>query len=242
MTLPLNALLKGLDLNSRATHMSAAQRVYENVRHRIVTLDLPPDTTLSRGELAQEYGVSQTPLREAMQMLEQDGLIRIYPQSRTVVTRIEEREMQEAHFLRVALECEVVRRLAETPDSPAVEQARAFVKMQETLAKETDQYQMFDDLDKAMHRALFEGVGMLNLYHLLARKLGDLARCQRLELHQAGKMQQILEAHKAIIKALMEGDPDSAVLAMRDHVSVPTERVKRLRRDYPEFFSPLTAE
>jgi DNA-binding GntR family transcriptional regulator len=76
--------------------------------------------------LTATYEVSQAPIREAMQLLKQEGLVRIYPRSRTVVTRIDM-----AHFLRVALETEVCRRLSADPDPAAVTRARSIIKMQE---------------------------------------------------------------------------------------------------------------
>ena len=50
---------------------STVQRVYDDLRKRIITIQLPPDTTLSRTELTETYEVSQTPIREAMQLLKQ---------------------------------------------------------------------------------------------------------------------------------------------------------------------------
>ncbi|MGO8433620.1 GntR family transcriptional regulator, partial [Rhizobium johnstonii] len=75
-----------------------------------------PDTPLSRTELTETYEVSQTPTRDALQLLPQEGLVRIYPQSSTVVTRIDVLQIYEAHFLLVALETEVCRRPATDPD------------------------------------------------------------------------------------------------------------------------------
>lgn len=92
---------------------------------------LPPDTTLSRTELTATYEVSQAPIREAMQLLKQEGQVRIYPRSRTVVTRIDIPQIYEAHFLRVALETEVCRRLSADPDPAAVTRARSIIKMQQ---------------------------------------------------------------------------------------------------------------
>ena len=104
------------DLVRSNAHVPASALVYSEIRLRIVSLQLPPETTLSRAELAEQFNVSQSPVREAMQRLEQDGLVASYPQSRTVVTRIDPSQISEEHFLRVAVECEVVRRLAESAD------------------------------------------------------------------------------------------------------------------------------
>lgn len=221
---------------SEITSGSAVTRVYEELRRRIVSLELAPDTTLSRVELAEEYGVSQTPVREAMQRLDQEGLVKVYPQSRTVVSRINTQELHENQFLRVSLETEVVRRLAEQRDDTIVKRARMIIKMQESVLEDVSQIQVFNDLDREFHRTLFEGVGMQKLHQMINAKLGHLARCQRLELPRIGKMQDILKGHRAIIDGIAEGAPESAVAAMRKHLTGTILSIDSLRKDYPDYF------
>ncbi len=215
---------------------SAATRVYEDLRRRIISLGLPPDTTLSRVELSDAYGVSQTPVREAMQRLEQDGLVRIYPQSKTVVSRINTQELHENQFLRVALETEVVRRLAEQRDEVTVKRARMIVKMQESVLEDMSQIQVFNDLDREFHRTLFEGVDMQKLHEMINSKLGHLARCQRLELPRIGKAQDILKGHRAIIDSIEKGNPERSVEAMRKHLTGTILSIASLREEYPDYF------
>src|SRR3546814_6143369 len=156
-------------LLNRSDSLPASQRIYDDLRSRIVSLELPPGTTLSRGALAKHYDVSLTPIREAMQRLEQDGLIRIFPQSKTVVTKIDVAQLYEAHFLRVAVESEVARRLASAPDlallKPALlKKAKAILALQETLAGNLEEIGLFNELDEAFHQTLFAGVDQLNLH------------------------------------------------------------------------------
>lgn len=215
----------------------AAQGVYEALRAQILAMELAPDTTLSRSALAERFGVSQTPLREALQQLELDGLVRIVPQSRTVVTRIDVRALAETHFLRVAVETEVVRRLAQSPPRDTLGRARALVRMQGSLVGDSAQTSMFFDLDRALHRTLFEGIGMAAIYALVARRQGHLARCQRIELPMQGKMEAILAHHDAILDAIEAGDPDAAAAAMREHLSGTMRRLADLRLAHPDYFT-----
>lgn len=101
-------------LRSTTTHAvtSPTTQVYNDLRRRIIDLELKPNTVLSRAELARFYNVSQSPLRESLQRLERDGLITVHPQSKTLVSYINVQQVHETQFLRVALEIEVVRRLA----------------------------------------------------------------------------------------------------------------------------------
>ena len=219
----------------------AASRIYADLRQRIIDLELKPDTTIARQELARGYGASQTPVREALQLLEQDGLVRVHPQSRTVVARISAHQLHETHFLRVALETEVVRQLAGARDTAASDRARSLVRMQQTLLGDPAQMGLFLDLDRAFHAGLFEAVGMQGLHALMLRRQGHLARCQRLELPRTGKMVEIVSAHAAIVEAIAAGDPDAAARAMRAHVTGTINRVAALQAEFPDYFEPAPA-
>lgn len=216
---------------------SAATRVYDDLRNRIVGFDLPPDTTLTRSELAERYGVSQTPVREAMHRLEQEGLVRIFPQSRTVVTRIDLPQLYEGHFLRIAVEVEVVARLAASADAATIGKGNSLIRMQDALAGDVEQIELFNQLDEAFHRTLFAGVGQLNLHGLIAARCGHMARARRLDLPKPGKMRDVVRGHRAVIEAIEARDAGAAVDAMRDHLAGTVARIAALREENPEYFS-----
>lgn len=222
--------------NRAASPAAAPDRVYADLRERIVSLELPPGTTLGRSDIAQHYGVSQTPVREALQRLEEDGLVQIFPQSKTVVSQIDVRQLYETQFLRVAIETEVVRRLALTKGGEALKHATAILRMQQTLLG-TDETAMFSDLDRTFHRTFFDAVGMVPLHLMLLRRLGHLYRCQRLELPHEGRMEAIVDAHQAIIDGIASGYAERAAEAMRQHLSGTISRVPSLRASHPDYFT-----
>lgn len=107
------ALVKASDeLSGPVQSGPAANRVYARLRSRIVSLELLPGAVLSRADIAKEHDVSQSPVREAIQMLEQEGLVASFPQSKTVVTKIDVEHARETQFLRLSVELEVAKTLA----------------------------------------------------------------------------------------------------------------------------------
>ena len=82
---------------------------------QIIGLQLAPGTSLSRPALAESFGVSQTPVRDALRKLEQEGLVIVHPQSSTLVAPIDIGQAHETQFLRTALECEVARTITAAP-------------------------------------------------------------------------------------------------------------------------------
>ena len=225
------------DTQGAALGTSVGSRLYEDLRRRIISLEFPPGTNLLRAELAKQYEVSQTPLREAIQRLEQDGLVRIYPQSKTVVSQINTPQIYEAHFMRIALETEVVRQLTRTKNTDAVTHARAIVRMQEALAGDASQLLAFQELDERFHKTLFMGVGHAGLYQLMASKSGHLSRMRRMQPHDETKIKFILEGHRDILDAIDTGDEEASVGAMRAHLSQTVVNVEKLRQRYANFFS-----
>ena len=91
---------------------TAASRIFVALRDRIATLELPPGASLSEKECAIAFGVSRTPVREALLRLAEDQLVDIYPQSGTYVSRISAGAARDAMAIRGALERFAVREAA----------------------------------------------------------------------------------------------------------------------------------
>src|SRR5471032_425366 len=81
----------------------AAPQVFERLREMIISLTLTPGTVLSRIELAEQFGLSQTPIRDALQKLGEEGLVDIFPQHATLVRPVEIHLARQAQFLRSAI-------------------------------------------------------------------------------------------------------------------------------------------
>src|SRR5215217_7354505 len=116
----------------------AAPQVFERLREAIIHLDLSPGTTLSRATLATQFGVSSTPIRDALMRLEEEGLVDVFPQYATVVSRVDVGRAEQAHFLRQALELEIVRLLAEQHDDALVIRLDHTIALQQQFAKAGD--------------------------------------------------------------------------------------------------------
>lgn len=233
----MSQLLNQLSERAADTPRSAVDRVFEDLRRRIVSLELKPDTTLVRNALCEEYGVSQTPVREALQRLEQAGLVKIFPQSRTQVSRIEVGRLNETQFLREALECEVVRRLAQQQDTRLAERLFGIIDMQALLIGEPDQTATFYRLDELFHETMFAAAGQTGLYRMLRDRSGHMARVRHLHLPSEGKTRSVVERHRSIVEAIASGSVEQAVARMRDHLEGTISRIQRLRDAYPDYFS-----
>ncbi len=224
-----------LALSPIAPRKSAAEYAYERLREAVISLALPPGTVLGRGVVAARLGISQTPVREALVRLQEERLIEVVPHSATRVARIDLASAREAHFLRLAVELEIVRRVAANPSPGLAEQLRTELgRMRERL--EAGDQDGFSQSDEAFHAALYAASGVPGLRELVRSRSGHLDRLRRLHLPTPGKADAVLREHEALAEAILAGDAARAEGHLRAHLSGTFAEVDRLRATSPQFF------
>ena len=212
----------------------AAPQVFERLRARIVGMELVPGTVLPRAELAAAFGLSQTPVRDALMRLSEEGLVDIFPQHATVVSRIDIAAALQAHFLRRSLELEIVYMLAQKPDPQlAARLQRHIARASEDV--EVGAYAAFIAADQAFHRAMHQAAGVTALWELEQRYSGHIDRLRRLHLPEAGKARRILEEHRLVCDAIAAGDVAAAQAALRRHLSGTLGQIDAICRKYPGY-------
>ncbi|RAI57324.1 GntR family transcriptional regulator [Roseicella frigidaeris] len=218
-----------------APRRSAAEIAYERLRQAVITLALPPGTVLSRAALAARLGVSQTPVREALLRLQEEGLIDVVPHSATRVAKIDLASAREANFLRLAIEVEVVRRLAAAPAPALAAGLRAEVARLRELCAQGEQ-EGFVHADEAFHGLLYGAAGVPGLRELIHSRSGHLDRLRRLHLPSPGKAEQIVADHAALADAIIAGQPALAERHLRRHLSGTFAEIERIRAEAPAYF------
>lgn len=214
---------------------SAADRVYAQLRERIVSLELLPDTVLSRADIAKDYDVSQYPVREAIQRLEKAGLVASYPQSKTVVTKINVAHARETQLLRLSLELEVARILAIKQTPELLQTSSRILRMQKMTAEDRDLSE-FTALDRLFHLSLFQAAGVPSLWNLVADRSGHIDRLRRLNLPDDGKISAVLESHERTLSAISEGDLQGLEKTVREHLSGTLSSMASIMESYPQYF------
>ena len=214
----------------------AAPQVFERLRDMIVSLLLPPGSALSRAALAAQFGVSSTPIRDALMRLDEEGLVEVYPQHATVVSRIDIKLAQQAHFLRQALELEIVGALAQAHGDQLIDDLNRTVTLQQQSAR-AGEFAKFMAADNDFHRQLYVAADMLALWDLVKSRSGHIDRLRRLHLPTPGKAQDIVRHHKLIAAAVDAGEPDAAQRHLRKHLSGTLRYLAEIRARFPEYLS-----
>jgi DNA-binding GntR family transcriptional regulator len=212
----------------------AAPQIFEHLREMIISMTLIPGTVLSRTDLAAQYGISQTPVRDALMRLGEEGLVDIFAQHATVVSAIDVRLARQAHFLRRSIELEVVVTLATTADPLLVANLKTTLNRQRIML-EAEDFKEFALADQSFHRQMYEAVEVPDLWPLVRRQSGHLDRLRRLHLPAPGKANAILQDHTRIVDAIAKGDPVEAQKSLRHHLSGTLSIIEDIRARYPSY-------
>lgn len=213
---------------------SRAEIVHDELRHLIVTLQLQPGQPLLEKELCERFGVSRTPLREAILRLAEHGLVTVAPQHGTFVAGISPRAVRLAHFMRENLEIPAFRRLALHPKAD-LRPAREILLAQKIAAARNDHAE-FILLDDRFHEALFEAADLLEVWTVIHARKGHLDRIRFIQGNARGSVEVPLAQHETILEALSAGDADRSAELLREHIAGSLVFMERHLRERPELF------
>lgn len=212
----------------------SAPQVFEHLRELIITMRLTPGTVLQRADLAAQYGLSQTPIRDALIKLGEEGLVDIFPQHATVVSAVSVPLARQAHFLRRSIELEIVHTLAQRADAALITRLRDSIEVQRVLA-ERENYAEFVLADQAFHRQLYEAAQVPELWAMVRRQSGNLDRLRNLHVPIPGKTRRVIRDHGAIVDAIAAGQPEAAQQALREHLSGTLAQLDEIRGRFPHY-------
>lgn len=207
-----------LDKHGPANNMSKKTQVYELLKNRIVHDELKPQQYLNELDLCEELGVSKTPVREALQHLERDRLVVIVPNKGCFVASISLDLIREIFEIREVFECAAARFAARMSSRKQFEEL-------------LDTHESFKAIgDAEIRQALVSGY---QIHQIIVDASGNsflswyynsiLSQILRIRIHflsrfESSRLHATSGEHRAILKAIIEGNEDEAEKAMRAHL------------------------
>ena len=185
--------------------LSVRDQTLETLRRRIISLQLPPGEPLSENELAQELGVSRTPVRESLILLREEGLVQVYPQIGSFVSLVDLGRVSEAQFVREAIECASLRDLS--VDDAGIAGLRVILQSQ-TEADANSDVEEFFRLDEEFHRELLRLAGHESAWAAVNSAKAHLDRARRLSLLDTRPVATLIQQHTAVVDALEANNLD----------------------------------
>ncbi|MCD8141250.1 MAG: GntR family transcriptional regulator [Planctomycetaceae bacterium] len=187
------------------------------LRENIISLTLEPGARVSENELSSELGLSRTPVREALIELGNYGIVEIFPQHGSVISKIDYRHIEEARFMRLALETAAVAEVCDIATAEDVEELEDSVQIQK-MYMDNGNAKMLLKMDNKFHRGIFAACDKLVSYTLMQNMAVHFDRVRQLSLTTVKDI-KIIEDHRAIVEAIKAHDKERARDVMTLHLS-----------------------
>ena len=209
--------------------------VYHDLRQQIISMALPPGTPIVEKDITQRYGISRTPVREAVLRLSEERLVDVVPKSGTFVSRIPLAVLREALVARRALEEATVRAATARATESQIMQLRAIIQRQRETADAGDE-EAFHLADEEFHAGIAAAGRLAGIWELIQQVRVQVERYRRLTLPQQGRMQRVVKEHAAVLDAIARRDADAAVARMTDHLNKLRLDIAVFRDMWPDYF------
>ena len=217
----------------------AASQIFGFIRDAIISMELLPGQMISETALAQQFGVSRTPVREALIQLSNIGFVEVLPQRGTYVSKFSMDKILEARFIREALEVAVVSHLAtNTDDATRLEAVATCEKIiaDQKVAAADDDALAFQTLDDNFHQTLAGFTHYARVAAFIEAEKAHMDRVRCLSLHVSGQYKRILSQHSGIIKAIKSGSAEKSAAAMSVHLKDVYNILEVIPQEHPEYF------
>jgi len=202
--------MSALSLAPRALY----EEVAELLRQRIFSRELAPGSWIDEMKLAEEYGISRTPLREALKVLAAEGLVTMKVRRGAYVTEVSEKDLSDVYHLLSLLESDAAGVVAERASDTQIAELQSLHKQLEAAAGHREK---FFAINERFHMRLLEIAGNRWRDQMVA----DLRKVMKLNRHnsllKSGRVKESMLEHRAIMEALARRDAKAAVKKMQEH-------------------------
>ena len=203
------------------------ERVAEQLRARIFSHELAPGAWIDETVLAREFGISRTPLREALKVLAAEGVVQLKPRRGAYVAAVSEQDLDQIFPVIALLESRCAREATRRAAEADRDRLRALHADLEACARANDVDRFFE-VNQTFHLALQDLAGNRWLKQLIEETRQFVKLTRRDSLNRAGRLAQSLAEHRDLLDAILAGDADRAERLMHDHLLSGRAAVARI--------------
>ncbi len=198
-------------------NISLAVKVFEALESEILKGELERGETLSENKISARLGVSRTPVREALQRLEQEGLVKTEPGKGAVVLGISQGDLLDIYEIRIRIEGLAARYAARNITDEQAKEMLDLVELQEFYAMKNDS-QNLRDIDSKFHSMIYKFCTSRILTDTLTSLHHRIERFRRMSVEMGGRGNLSVEEHREIAEALASHDEDKAESLLIEHI------------------------
>ena len=195
-------------------HLTLREKILENIRDAIVSGSLKAGSRVSEPELAEHYGISRTPIREAFRQLESEGYLTVIPRRGAVVSEFSPKDVEEFYAIKSIMEGYAARQACERLSSKDLDRLEAINSRLAELAKAGD-IKHFFKIHSDFHELFIKAADNEKLHELIAGLVTKFQRLRFTSLSLPGRMEISVQEHEKIIDAFRKKDANLAEALVR---------------------------
>lgn len=200
-------------------HQTLREKILETIRDAILKGSMKPGERVSEPELAERFGISRTPIREAFRQLESEGYLEVIPRKGAVVASLSERDIEEFYAIKIILEGFAARMAAEKLTVKDLERLESINERLGQIAKEGDVKNFFR-VHNEFHEVFIKAAGNEKLYEMISQLVMRFKRLRLASLAQPGRMEISVEEHRNMIEAFRNHDGERADSLVRHAATI----------------------
>jgi len=211
------------------------QQIYRILRKSIINCKILPGAVLSEKDISSQFNVSRQPVREALIKLAEAGLVEIWPQRGTFVTKISVKKVTDGQFIREVVECAIIGKAAKIAQESDIKKLELNL-MEQKIALQTSNAQLFLDKDDEFHQILMDIIDCPMAWQTIENIKAMMDRVRFLTLEDITPPSVLIEQHERIYKAIQEGNSRRAVIAQREHLQAILKSIKVVAKQNNDWF------
>lgn len=222
-------------MSSMTSSYNIGDNVYYTLLKNIVNLNLKPGEPLNVKNISEQLNVSRTPVRDALIKLAKEGLVDVFPQKGTSVSKIDLRRVQEEQFLRQSLEVRAVTVFMQEHQPSHLNSLAEFIRKQ-TEALETKDHLSCLQYDDEFHHVFFDAIDKNMCWDTIQSLSGHYRRVRLMSIWDHDIFAGVIGEHKHMLENITAGNIDTVRQLFLEHSSKLVREVEALSEKYPEYF------
>jgi len=219
-------------------YKSREEWVYESLKNDILDLRLKPGQLLKEAEICEKFGVSRTPVRDAIRLLQEQGFVKNVPYQGVFVTLLSLNYIKQMIYMRAAVETSVLRDFAAVATDMDLEDIRYLIRKQEALLLEPGfTPEQFYRLDAKMHEVWFEATRRSVLWDMLQKQDLYYTRFRMLDFTTETDFSRIIKEHKELLMHIEAKNYKKIEEALKEHLYYSMKRMRhQIDVEYRDYF------
>lgn len=216
---------------------SSREFIYRTIKQSIIEFYFIPGDKISEPSIASELNVSRTPVREALILLENEGLVDILPKQGTFVSKINIEDIKNFVFMRKTIEKEVLITACKVRTSDSIEALKEELQAQKVFLKIKDGRVSMFLLDNSFHRLIYDIAGHGDAWKLLQKNGGSLNRLRTLEVLDVNYTDRRYKENVELLEIIEQQQSNRIDGFIHRHLDAVENTLPNLLKTYPSYFN-----